>query len=694
MAGVRRGLHVQEAADACLDELKLTHNRRLNMSTKITRKLSRRKCASVTLRAESLENRQLMAADLEFCNPLVEFSADHATAFLDSVKQVGVLGDDDHGNTIETATHLSESLSGGGQIESVYDVDFFTFDVTAGTEYWIETELSTLADSTLRLINSQGTMLAFDDDSGLGLASRLQWHALESGPVFVEVAGYGTATGAYELRVSLGNDDHGDSPATATRTSEGTNNTGQIETAYDTDVFTFDAIAGAGYRLETSLGTLHDSTLRLIDSDGVSELAFDDDSGFGFASSIRWRAINSGPVFVEVAGYGSAVGDYTLRITKERLRGDFDDDGSYTTSDINVLVAGIVSGQGDANFDLTHDGAVNEADLTAWLQIAGRIRPGDANLDGQVNARDLNAVGAHWYTENAGWSGGDFNADGIVNAADLNLLSQNFGVSTSPSNSLYVNFDGVVLSADEMARYASNLDPEYDGVIVEPLFRNVSHRETIIAGILTNVQADLAPFGITVERYYGATVEGTGETTIFVGPSTMFHPHIASSIDFGNNNLTDIAFVGEENWGGDVDDIVLALSDVVLHEAGHTYGLYHVNAVRDGVLHPETMGLRYSSDQSEWIRDTAFLDQAFEEYGNHGSGHGLQNTHQTMLNTFTRSDERQTNVSVSALDHLLPVYQAPGRSDRLRKQVDTLSSQYTEFRVEAIRYEPAIPNLA
>jgi autotransporter-associated beta strand protein len=55
----------------------------------------------------------------------------------------------------------------------------------------------------------------------------------------------------------------------------------------------------------------------------------------------------------------------------------------------------------------------------------------DANLDGTVNALDLNALATNFGT-NAGnnvWSGGDFNNDGNVDTSDFMALSQNFGQS-------------------------------------------------------------------------------------------------------------------------------------------------------------------------------------------------------------------------------------------------------------------------
>lgn len=112
---------------------------------------------------------------------------------------------------------------------------------------------------------------------------------------------------------------------------------------------------------------------------------------------------------------------------------DFDLDGDCDPLDadrltaVGDLVAGVSSGF-DPMFDLTNDNQVNGDDLTEWLKIAGDehalagpLLRGDANLDGTVNASDLNVVGIHWL-QNAEWSGGDFNGDGMVNANDLNFV--------------------------------------------------------------------------------------------------------------------------------------------------------------------------------------------------------------------------------------------------------------------------------
>ena len=111
---------------------------------------------------------------------------------------------------------------------------------------------------------------------------------------------------------------------------------------------------------------------------------------------------------------------------------DFDSDGQLTANDIDLLTMEIAAGNDSAEFDITGDSVVSTDDLSAWLTLAGEAsigRPfqfGDANLDGSIDALDLNDLAVNWGQDIDTWTGGDFTADGTVNAADLNVLALNW----------------------------------------------------------------------------------------------------------------------------------------------------------------------------------------------------------------------------------------------------------------------------
>ncbi len=113
-----------------------------------------------------------------------------------------VNSDDDHGNVQATATPLAFPIGLVALIETPLDADWFRVLVTAGSAYTFRTELGTLSDSTLRLVAANGATLTSNDDVAAGdLSSRIDWTAILSGQVWIEVKGPGNATGSYRIVV-------------------------------------------------------------------------------------------------------------------------------------------------------------------------------------------------------------------------------------------------------------------------------------------------------------------------------------------------------------------------------------------------------------------------------------------------------------------------------------------------------------
>jgi hypothetical protein len=163
---------------------------------------------------------------------------------------------------------------------------------------------------------------------------------------------------------------------------------------------------------------------------------------FAFDYNFTSRALSAdglgnvylGGSFIGIRNGGAFVMKFTDSIEHSV---DFDGDGVADAEDVDTLVAEIIAGSNDSSLDLTADGVVNINDLNQWLSDAatanGFAEPyslGDANLDGTVDASDLNALGRNWQGRPNSWQLGDFNADGIVNAGDLNQLGQNWLTET------------------------------------------------------------------------------------------------------------------------------------------------------------------------------------------------------------------------------------------------------------------------
>ena len=113
--------------------------------------------------------------------------------------QGGGGGGDDHGNGRSAATRVALPSETGGRIESGSDVDYFRFEVSGTREVTIGT--SGNLDTVGTLYDSRGGQLASNDDSGSGYNFSIR-RSLSAGIYYVRVGSFGSATGAYTLRLS------------------------------------------------------------------------------------------------------------------------------------------------------------------------------------------------------------------------------------------------------------------------------------------------------------------------------------------------------------------------------------------------------------------------------------------------------------------------------------------------------------
>ena len=102
---------------------------------------------------------------------------------------------------------------------------------------------------------------------------------------------------------------------------------------------------------------------------------------------------------------------------------DLDGNGTVDAKDIDLLCLEIRNDSNSSMFDLNGDGKVDHGDYTLLMSQIGAL-PGDANLDGSFDSRDLVAVfqSAEYedqVTGNSGWADGDWNCDGDFTTGDL-----------------------------------------------------------------------------------------------------------------------------------------------------------------------------------------------------------------------------------------------------------------------------------
>ena len=255
-----------------------------------------------------------------------------------------------------------------GALEDRNDIGVFAFEAEADRLYRIDVTLGTLDDSVLTLYDADEWQVAYNDDHAGSLASQVFWRAQESGRTYVKVSGYGA--GSYTLSVIESEivDDHGDSASDAASARVGERIRGALDYGGDVDVFKFSADAGQLYEIDVALDSLHDSVLRLLDSEGF-QLAYNDDASGSKGSRIYWTATDAGPFYVEVSGFAKGAGSYTMTVTASDIA---DDHGGSVAEATRIVVGHPVAGTVDYEGDVDLFAFETEAGQLYQIDVEGR----------------------------------------------------------------------------------------------------------------------------------------------------------------------------------------------------------------------------------------------------------------------------------------------------------------------------------
>jgi len=547
------------------------------------------------------------------------------------------------------------------------DEDWFRFTTqgTGGSSHSVTVSFThNLGDVDVALWAANGTRLAYS--AGTSNTETLSLNGLSPGTYYLQAYGFlGARSPGYSVTINAplaaASDDSYENNDTLGQahdlgTVAGTRTISSLIMADSGDWFRFTTAGGStsGHSVAISSALAEgDLDLRLYSASGGYIAGSTSGSN---TESISLNGMGAGTYYVEVIGWaGTRNSNYTLTLTTPSVSPDDvheDNDSLATAADLGSAGGSrVLNGlrMADANdyFRFTIGSAGGSAHSVAIASSTG-----GANLDLYL----YNGSGSQVGSSAGSGSGESVSLNGLAAGTyyarvfdrnNTNLATYTLTI-TAPTpagpvvgtrSTLYLNFDGATLSRADLIRWAGSdwrsmvdvLDPDANGIVVQPFLNANRDRATIINRLIEMVQADLSPFGIRVQRTTGLAVENQGVTTIFLGRATLPSglAHVACDIDYGNNNRTDIAFVSDESWGT-AERTAVALADVTLHEAGHTYGLYHVSS---GTA-TESMGLRYSTASSQWVQDTSFMNSVFPEYSNHGGGRGGQNTYSRMYNTF------------------------------------------------------------
>ena len=215
---------------------------------------------------------------------------------------------DDHGDSPEAATLLTDSIS--GFLEHDDDMDYFRFSVVAGDPpiaLYSDANVDTLGFLVSAEDSGVHDIITYDDDSGNGndfLISEI----LDPGTYYVVVSGFGQ--GEYTVHLKhVWYDSRDVAAAEPLQSSNG----GHLEALGDVDLFRIEVAPDApGITIYTlgsvdTVGTL----LQQLEGDALREVERDDDSGEHLNFSIS-RTVDPGIYYVEVAGFDA--GDYEIHL--------------------------------------------------------------------------------------------------------------------------------------------------------------------------------------------------------------------------------------------------------------------------------------------------------------------------------------------------------------------------------------------
>jgi hypothetical protein len=268
-------------------------------------------------------------------------------------------------DTLDTATvieEIGEPIQGniGNRPDLVtvpgLDVDLYRLSFTAEQTITIDLSSTSFLDPVLRVFNSQGEEIAFDDDSGNSTDARIEITIPETGDYFIGASGFDNAnydvtedasgaafasTGTYQLTITeevseqivAGPEEENDSLDNATATGLNPENRGSFKQtnaignniSLETVGLDVDLLAvelDGNTRLTVNINTANsdfDSLLRIFNSEG-EPVAFNDDapsfaspSGAGRVgdSFLEFTPTTAGTFYVGVSGLGNEAYDPT-----------------------------------------------------------------------------------------------------------------------------------------------------------------------------------------------------------------------------------------------------------------------------------------------------------------------------------------------------------------------------------------------
>ena len=182
---------------------------------------------------------------------------------------------DDHGDGAAAATPIDVGEVVRGELDYVFDFDYFRFHAQEGQRYRMNVNHGTLRASSVGLYAPDGVHREnwnWKSRELVPSGPQIVWIAPSSDEYYFAIQNFGGEAGSYTLSITpvegAGVDDHGDTEATATEITLGQAIEGTIDDDLDIDYFRFSVVQGQEYRMDVMAGTLEDFRYRISMSVG------------------------------------------------------------------------------------------------------------------------------------------------------------------------------------------------------------------------------------------------------------------------------------------------------------------------------------------------------------------------------------------------------------------------------------------
>ena len=317
-----------------------------------------------------------------------------------SISAISLTAIDDYGQDIYTNGSINIDTNLSAKLDFKSDKDWFKVQLNKDNLYQFDcTELNSI-DPFINLRDSQGNIIAYDDDSGSGDDAQLLYKATYTGSYFIDINDFDdNYTGIYNLAVKslTTNDDYRQDTSTEGTINIGSTISAKLDFKTDEDWFKVQLEKDYLYQFDCTESNSIDPFINLRDSQG-NIIAYDDNSGSGDDAQLLYKAIYTGTYFIDINDVGdNNTGTYNLDVKSLTAKDDY---GQDISTKGNIDIGSTISAKIDFKSDKD------------WFNVSlikGHTYQFDCtesnSIDPYINLRDLQ--GKSISTDDNGGSGDD-----------------------------------------------------------------------------------------------------------------------------------------------------------------------------------------------------------------------------------------------------------------------------------------------